>query len=359
MTSFAEAKRAIDPIIEYAKKSSDKRRLAQLYQIIGNYDSLSLENFEDGLRNLSNAIEISAQLRDLPSSIMPNYWYSVSLGLNCQFEKSISYHKVSIDTSMAANNRWGSVPMRSSLSLFNNYASMISAGYSASSEALSIAEKTGHAYSKGMAHTSHGFSHLCKGNLHEAIELLLKGLDFCERAKIVTWISQAHDWLGETYYFLGEHEQSTYHYDQSIRNYENAQIWPSQVRLNKAYVMRTRAIMKERNIDLAVLRESVSKNKIKRLDAYIRRATAEALLSFTDGRHLTEAERWLQQALETDTKHCTHWGAAQDYVLYAELEKKKGNAQRARESLGKAIENFVECGADGWVKRTEEKLAQS
>jgi hypothetical protein len=28
------------------------------------------------------------------------------------------------------------------------------------------------------------------------------------------------------------------------------------------------------------------------------------------------------------------------------------------EHLGKAISFFQECGADGWVERTEEKLAQ-
>ena len=31
---------------------------------------------------------------------------------------------------------------------------------------------------------------------------------------------------------------------------------------------------------------------------------------------------------------------------------------KALESLGRAIEVFRECGADGWVKRTEEKLAR-
>jgi hypothetical protein len=38
--------------------------------------------------------------------------------------------------------------------------------------------------------------------------------------------------------------------------------------------------------------------------------------------------------------------------------KRKGDPQGVRESLGKAILKFTECGADGWVKRTEEKLAQ-
>jgi hypothetical protein len=49
---------------------------------------------------------------------------------------------------------------------------------------------------------------------------------------------------------------------------------------------------------------------------------------------------------------------AMDYAVYGELLQRKGDASRARENLNKAIEIFQECGADGWVKRTEEKLAQ-
>jgi hypothetical protein len=30
----------------------------------------------------------------------------------------------------------------------------------------------------------------------------------------------------------------------------------------------------------------------------------------------------------------------------------------AKEKLGRAIEIFKECGADGWVKRSEEELAK-
>jgi hypothetical protein len=31
----------------------------------------------------------------------------------------------------------------------------------------------------------------------------------------------------------------------------------------------------------------------------------------------------------------------------------------AKEKLSKAIEIFKECGADGWVKRSEEELAKT
>jgi len=48
----------------------------------------------------------------------------------------------------------------------------------------------------------------------------------------------------------------------------------------------------------------------------------------------------------------------QDYTLYADLFKRKGNRSKAQENLGKAIELFKECCADGWITKAEKELAQ-
>ena len=45
-----------------------------------------------------------------------------------------------------------------------------------------------------------------------------------------------------------------------------------------------------------------------------------------------------------------------DYAVYADLFKRKGNRLKAQENLGKAIEIFKECGADGWVEKYEKEL---
>ena len=46
-----------------------------------------------------------------------------------------------------------------------------------------------------------------------------------------------------------------------------------------------------------------------------------------------------------------------DYALYAELCKRKGERLKAQEYLGKAIEIFKKCGADGWVEKAQKELA--
>jgi hypothetical protein len=44
-------------------------------------------------------------------------------------------------------------------------------------------------------------------------------------------------------------------------------------------------------------------------------------------------------------------------VLYAELLRRKGDQSGAKQNLSKAINIFQECGADGWVKKTEEDMS--
>ena len=51
------------------------------------------------------------------------------------------------------------------------------------------------------------------------------------------------------------------------------------------------------------------------------------------------------------------WYLAKDYALYADFFKTKGDLPQAREKLQTAIDIFQSIGADGWVKKYEEKLA--
>ena len=66
---------------------------------------------------------------------------------------------------------------------------------------------------------------------------------------------------------------------------------------------------------------------------------------------------WIKKAIEVDKMNGTSWSLGGDYALYSELFKRKGDITKAKESLGKAIEIFKECGADGWVSKYEKELA--
>ena len=84
------------------------------------------------------------------------------------------------------------------------------------------------------------------------------------------------------------------------------------------------------------------------------------ILMNIDGDHIIEAEDWIGKAIEADQRNGMRFHLGKDYALYGELFKRKGDRPKARENLGKAVEIFKECGADGWVEKYEKELfAQS
>ena len=52
------------------------------------------------------------------------------------------------------------------------------------------------------------------------------------------------------------------------------------------------------------------------------------------------------------------WHLGRDYAFYAELFKRKRDLTKAKEKLNKAIGILQECGADGWVEKYENELAE-
>ena len=64
------------------------------------------------------------------------------------------------------------------------------------------------------------------------------------------------------------------------------------------------------------------------------------------------------KAIEADQSNRMMFHLGKDYAFYADLYKRKGDRLKAQENLGKAIEIFKECGADGWVEKYEKELAQ-
>ena len=89
---------------------------------------------------------------------------------------------------------------------------------------------------------------------------------------------------------------------------------------------------------------------------WFQRYIGEILLNIDD-QHIPEAEHWIQKAIESDQSYRTMFNLGKDYVLYADLFKRKGDREKTRDNLGKAIEILKECGADGWVVKAEKELA--
>ena len=91
-------------------------------------------------------------------------------------------------------------------------------------------------------------------------------------------------------------------------------------------------------------------------EGWMRRYLGEILLNIDD-QHTSEAQHWIEQAIEADERNGMrfHLGGTMPFTLNCSNEK--ATTIKAKEQLGKAIEIYKECGADGWVTKAEEEMA--
>jgi len=356
MNYLPEAKEAIDPIIDLAIKRDYKRRLSQIYTILGAYYWFVEDNYPEISKALEKALKISEEVKDIVSFVLASYWFGCALGCNCEFERSANYFQKALDINLAAKNLWGIAMTKSSLAYASYwYHGKIDLSFATSSEALRIAEESGDIYPKPMAYVSHGISCYGKGLLEEAEKYLLKGFELCERINFPPWDGAAQFFLGEIYFERGSYQRSKEHYERGIGALERNRLFPSWVGYGKVALTRSKVMNGEKDVNLESLYFHSRNNKIKAAEGWIQRYIGEILLNIDD-QHITEAEQWIQNAIEADQKNRMMFHLGNDYALYAKLFKRKDDRLKAHENLSKAIEIFKECGADGWVEKYEKEL---
>jgi class 3 adenylate cyclase/tetratricopeptide (TPR) repeat protein/ribosomal protein L40E len=358
MNYNVKAKEAIDPIIDLAIKRDYKRRLCQIYSILGAYYWFVEENYPETFKAFEEALKISEEIKDIVSLVLASYWFGISLGSNCEFERSAHYIQKALDINVAAKNLWGIATMKSNLAFFSHfYHGKMNLAFGTSNEGLQIAEESGDIYPKAMAYVIHGACCYGKGLLEEAEKYLLKGLEFCERINFAVWDGGAQFHLGDTYFEMGNFQRAKEHYEKATWAFERNQSFPSWVGFGKVGVVRSKVLNKEKDVDLESLYAHSRNNKLKVPEGGIQRYIGEILLNIDD-QHLSEAEHWIQKAIETDQRNRTMFSLGRDYALYSDLFKRKGDRLKTKENLGKAIEILKECGADGWVTKAEKELAK-
>jgi len=357
INNFVLSKEAVEPIVELAFKLNYKRRIAQIYTIKGTHSYAIEEDFPQALKQLKEAIKFAKETNDLISLLMANHWMGHVLADNCEFETALYHLEKALGITVKANVIWGIAAHKSCIArTVYCFKGEIERGYQGSREGLLLAEESGDAYSKAEAYLSFGYSYYGKGFLDEAEEHLLKGSDFCERSNWISLGAMASSCLGETYFYRGEYQKSKEHYAKAIRMMEHNRLLPSYANTTRIALARTMVMNNEKDINLELLYSYAPKNKFKRLDGRMRKYIGEILLNIDD-QHISNAESWVKKAIEADKRNVVMFQLGSDYALYAELFKRKGNQSKAKENLIKAIEIYKQCGADGWVKKGEEKLA--
>jgi len=354
---FDKAKKVIDPIVDLALKHNYKRRLTQIYTLIGIQSHFIGEDYAKSVEYLEKAIETAEETNNFVSLIFANHFIGHVFADNCEYEKGLYHIKKALEIVEMGNVLW-SVAMHKACIALNIYCyqGKINTAYQNSHEALELAEESGDILSKTEAIVSHGIICFYIGFLDEAEEHLLRGKEFSERTNLLAHGVLTNYHLVELYRFKGEFRKEQEYYHNALSYEKFGVLGPSWFNLLRLIIASAQALNNEKGIDLNSLYSYVSQSKIKRLEGPYKRCLSEILLNIDDD-HLPEAEDWIKKAIESDQRNGMKWNLAMDYGAYAEIYQRKGDTAKARENLSKAIEILKECGADGWVERFAKELA--
>jgi len=256
-----------------------------------------------------------------------------------------------------ANVHWGIVAIKTNI-VVHVYSIQGNAelSYQTSHEALRIADESGDIFSKAHANFAYGISFCLKGYLEEAEKHLLKAIDFCQKSNLLGYAAGASTYLGYIYLLQRKDYKTVQEYcERSISLWQLCSMGSSFIMLNKTYIALAKVMNKEKDINLNKILK-FEDIKSKWFEGLMSNHIAKILLNI-DGQHISEAEDWIKRSIEINQKYGIMGYLAQDYALYAEWFKRKGDPSKAKENLIKAIEIFKECGADGWVERYEKELA--
>ena len=350
MFYFSEAKAAIDSVIKLAVSSGYKRRVAQIYTILGAYNCFVEEDIPGALRNLELALKIAEEANDIAALFFANHFLGIVRALNCEFDMAVQHINEALDINIKRNAIWGVSVVKSTLSYWGyNCQGKVDLGYKTSKEALSIAEESGDIYSKAAAYTCHGYSCFYKGYLEEAEQYLLSAVEYCAKIRLFAWEVMGHLFLAMTYFEFRNYPATEQHCTKALELSDYTVIQNSVLNFIKIHMTLAKVKNNQKNIDLDSLFSQSVDNKLKTYEGWLRRSIGQIILHI-DNDHLPDAEEWIKSAIDADERNGLTWNLGIDYTLYAEIFKRKGNQLKAKEKLGKAIDILKDCGADGWVE---------
>jgi tetratricopeptide (TPR) repeat protein len=354
---IVKAKAAVDPIVDLAVKLNYKKRISQIYCIIGVYTWWIEEDISKVLVNLEKALKIGKELKDIPTLVLTNSWMGSFQSFNCEFAKAFHCYNISLEINVAANVLWGISVTKALMGhpLFANQGK-VALAYETSDEAIRIADESGDIYSKAHAYPAHGWCCYYKGYLQRAKEHLLKGANFSDRINHLVFTGHAHWGLGITLFDMKDYKNSRKHFEMVISLYRKNSCFPSLVNYCRISSALTTVLENEKDINLNEIFKCYRENNIRFYEGLMQSCIGEILLNIDDQR-ISEAEDWIKRAIETNQKYGTMWHLARDYALYAEFFKRREDISKVKENLSKAIKIFKECGADGWVEKYEKELA--
>jgi tetratricopeptide (TPR) repeat protein len=205
MVHPVEAKGAVESIVGLALKRNYKRRISQIYTILGTYHFMIEGDYPKAFKYLTDALKIAGEVEDTVSLWVASHWIGHAYAENCEFDNALQHLEKALRINESAKILWGVSIMKSCIAntVYNNQGKA-DLGYQMSREGLRLAEESGDLLSKAEAYAYYGCSCYLKGYLNDAEENLLKGVVFGERVAYGGVGAFASFYLGETYFVRGE-----------------------------------------------------------------------------------------------------------------------------------------------------------
>ena len=353
---FIKAKQAIDPIIESTIKSGNKKRIAQIYTILGAYFFYVDENVPEAINYLNMALTVAEDANDIVSLFFANHFSGITRAYNCEYDIAVKHFNFCLDINIMRETTWGISVSKSSLSYWGYcIQGKIELAFQTSEEAIKLAEKSGDIYSKAAAYLCHGAASFYKGNMESATQSLKAGVGYCTRIRQFSWAVIAEHYLALTYIKLDNFIKAEQHCTRALNLSDKADINPSIHNFTKICLSLAMFMNNKSEINLETIISISNKNELKFQDGKIKRFIGKILSHVAQDR-LPEAKKWIIRATDADELNGTKWNLGMDYAMYADISIKEGNLKEAKEKLSLSIDILEDCGADGWVKKYKRRL---
>ena len=245
---------------------------------------------------------------------------------------------------------------KGTISMCYQYEGKINSAHQFAQEALTLARETGDTFVESIACSVYVGACYLKGLFDETKTHFLEFTSSYEKSASIAWSVWVYAYLGSLYIDLKEYDEAVNCYRKIISIMENVIFTPSLIKLLQSSLVRAKVLRHDQDIELNELFAGYQSNKLPFCEGQMARTIGDILLNIDDD-HLADAELWFQKAINADTNNGMRWQLATDHAYYSDFFQKKGDTPKAKEQLTQAIDIFRECGADGWVTKTEEKLA--
>lgn len=163
-------------------------------------------------------------------------------------------------------------------------------------------------------------------------------------------------WLAHIHYYSQRYTMAILFFKRAVATWTNTnqlQQWLPYLKISLERAIIADGGHPATDVDPIIYRQ---KNKNK-MAAGIIDATIADILIHIDHTYIPKAETLIQSAIAADQRNNTKWCLGQDYAVYAEVCRARGDQAGVKNNLCKAMDIFRECGADGWVDFYENRLA--